>query len=158
MQYTIKAVMPSGKVDPKFGQEFYVQFEEMNDSPALWFKSAPETGSQLDLEQVNGRWKKVKKEWNQSHGAPTGQAAPTAAKAPYKDNSDGMRQGMCINNAANYVNTLQFEKALTDREWASLIHSYAQALYQLGDLKSEADVPENVADVFGPGTTSFSER
>jgi len=69
---------------------------------------------------------------------------------PKKDNSDGMRQGMCINNAANYVNSLEFPQALTDREWASLVHSYATALYILGDLKEAEEITaETVAGVFG---------
>lgn len=149
--FTVKNVMTTGKSNPKFGTEYYVQLNEMADTAKLWFKKAPETDSELELENVNGQWKKVKKEWTPSQSAPVatqGATTPTT-KPAYRDNSDGMRQGMCINNAANYVNSLEFPKALTDREWAELVHSYATALYILGDLKAEAKEAESVAELYG---------
>lgn len=150
--FTVKGAMATGKQDPKFGTEFYVQLNEMADTAKLWFKQAPEVGSTLELEQSKYGWKKVKKEWNPNGPAPTQQATGAPAQSSgrsYKDNSDGMRQGMCINNAANYVNSLEFPKALTDREWAVLVHDYASALYVLGDLKApEAKEAESVGEIF----------
>lgn len=108
--------------------------------------------------------KQVQKEgaWN------NGQRRFNRDKLAYKDNSDGQRQGMCINNAANYVNAN--EKDLTPVAWAEQVWRYANALYNFGDLKKEdvtealdtgtldeiADVPddgrislEDIEDVFG---------
>jgi hypothetical protein len=54
---------------------------------------------------------------------------------PAKDNSDGQRQGMCINNAANYVNSQG--KDYSPADWAERVWGYANAIYSLGDLKKE---------------------
>lgn len=143
--FTVKNAMTTGKSSPTYGTEYYVQVNEMEDTVPLWLKKAPQPGDPLELENVNGKWKKVKKEWNPSQSAPTTAAPARSPRTPYKDNSDGMRQGMCINNAANYVNALEFPKALTDREWATLVHDYATALYALGDLK--APEPANMAEL-----------
>lgn len=51
----------------------------------------------------------------------------------YKDNSDGMRQGMCINNAAAYISD-HTTGILSEKEWAQKVHDYANELYLLGDL------------------------
>jgi hypothetical protein len=147
--FTIKSVMPTGKTSQTYGTEYYTQFSEHEQPFPLWFKKEPEVGTTLEGEVVNGKFKKTKKEWNsqtqQSPRAAT-QSAPSA-KPAYKDNSDGMRQGMCINNAANYVNGLEFEKALTDVEWARTVFSYANALYRLGDLtKTPEDSQEAPAE------------
>lgn len=63
-----------------------------------------------------------------------------------KDNSDGQRQGMCINNANAYV--VANNKNLSAKEWAQLTHSYAQALYSLGDLTKEEAPVEDTASAF----------
>lgn len=153
-EYTVKAAMPTGKTEKKFGSaEYYVQFEEIEDTAALYFMKPPEVGEKLELEKVKGQWKKVKKEYKPSDKTSATPPATTAKSYPsrstYKDNSDGQRQGMCINNATAYVNTLEFKKALTDREWAELVHSYATSLYVLGDLKPNEITAETVAGVFG---------
>lgn len=160
--FTVKSTMPTGKTDPKFGSEFYVQFNEDAQAFPLWFKAAPEIGKEIEGDIINGKFKKVKKEWN-PNPTPTTDNAPTPAasfaKPAYKDNSDGMRQGMCFNNAANFVNTLVFNQTLSDREWADLVFAYAQALYLMGDLNvpKVGSQPENeeedlstVQSVFGP--------
>lgn len=160
--FTIKQVMPTGEESPTYGKEFFVQFSEMDDTVKLWFKKeSPEPGTTVELEKGPKGWKKAKKEWkpNTSNAAAPATGKATAPSKPaYKDNSDGMRQGMCINNAANYVNSLEFEKALTDTEWASTVFSYANALYRLGDLtkapEGSQEVPQSVSDVFGPGATA----
>jgi hypothetical protein len=151
--FTVKSVMPTGKTHATYGTEFYVQFNEVEQAFPLWFKSAPEIGTTVDGEINGGKFKKIKKEYTPEAPATTSSAAP-AARTPYKDNSDGMRQGMCINNAANYVNSLEFPKALTDVEWATTVFSYANALYRLGDLtkaQEGSQVPTTVAGVFGGG-------
>ena len=148
--------MPTGKEHDKFGKEFYVQFNETEQAFPLWFKEAPEIGKQIEGEISNGKFKKIRKEW--TPGTDADPKTASRAKPAYKDNSDGMRQGMCINNAANYINTLEFEKALSDREWAETVHAYANALYRLGDLSMEApevqEAPKDdlstVQEVFGP--------
>lgn len=157
--HTIKSIMPTGKSNDQFGREYYVQFDGIDDVPAFWFKKEPAVGDELDIERnEKGQWKKVKKPWNpngQTAAAKT--ATPAAASKPaWKDNSDGMRQGMWINNAASYVNTLEFPKALTDAEWAQTVFSYASAGYRLGDLnvapEASQDVTEqSAAEVFGHG-------
>lgn len=89
----------------------------------------------------------------------------STSKPAYKDNSDGMRQGMCINNAANYVahNHTDADRAmLNSDEWAKLVWNYANDLYLLGDLGNvqEGDVVNNdvteeaidlsdIKDIFG---------
>ena len=157
MTYTVKSVMPTGKNHATYGIEFYVQFNETEQAFPLWFKTQPEVGSTVDGEIVAGKFKKIKKEYTpQAEAAP---GAPAAAKPAWKDNSDGMRQGMCFNNAANYVATLEFPQALTDAEWAQTVFAYAQALYRMGDLTQPPvatqlpaeEVPTTVAGVFGPG-------
>ena len=164
--FTVKSTMPTGKANEKFGKEFYVQFNETEQAFPLWFKEAPAVGKEIDGEISNGKFKKIRKEWN-ANAAPEGDAkTPAPARVPYKDNSDGMRQGMCFNNAANFVNTLVFEKTLTDREWADLTFAYAQALYLKGDLnvpvegsQQEAKDPiETVKEVFGGGTKLVTPR
>ncbi len=165
--FTVKSTMPTGKANEKFGQEFYVQFNESEQAFPLWFKSAPEIGKEIDGEIKDGKFKKIRKEWN-PNAAPEGDAkGPAPARVPYKDNSDGMRQGMCFNNAANFVNTLVFEKTLTDREWADLTFAYAQALYLKGDLnvpvegsqqEAEPDAADTVKELFGGGTKLVMPR
>lgn len=148
--FTVKSVMPTGKQHNTYGVEFYVQFNEVEQAFPLWFKSAPEVGTTIDGEISNGKFKKIKKEYTPQAETP---ASTPAAKPAWKDNSDGMRQGMCFNNAANYVATLEFPKALTDAEWAQTVFSYAQALYRMGDLtqapEGTQEVPASVAAVFG---------
>lgn len=154
--FTVKGVMPTGKNSPKYGTEFYVQFNEVEASFPLWFKTAPEVGSTIEGEIAGSKFTKIKKEYTPDAATPSTQGG-ASSKPAYKDNSDGMRQGMCFNNAANYVATLEFKQALTDAEWATTVFAYAQALYRMGDLKqlqspenASQDVPATVAGVFGP--------
>ena len=164
--FTVKSTMPTGKANEKFGKEFYVQFNETEQAFPLWFKEAPAVGKEIDGEISNGKFKKIRKEWTPNAADPDPKPV-TGAKPAYKDNSDGMRQGMCFNNAANFVNTLVFEKTLTDREWADLTFAYAQALYLKGDLnvpvegsqqEAAPDPIETVKEVFGGGTKLVTPR
>lgn len=159
--FTVKSTMPTGKKNEKFGQEFYVQFNETEQAFPLWFKEAPAVGKEIEGEISNGKFKKVRKEWKpQEEGGSKSPSGGSPSRSQYKDNSDGMRQGMCFNNAANYVNTLEFGKALTDTEWADIVFSYAQALYRKGDLNvtpegSQEEAKDDLAtvkEVFGGGT------
>jgi hypothetical protein len=136
--YKVLAVKPSGKDDPKFGTEFYVKLDN-DDVARLWFKAAPTVGQELDLEKGPKGYKKVKKEWNPQSGGSTAPASKPFTKAPYKDNSLGMRIGMTVNNAANYVNSLDIRdangepKILTPEEWATTVGSYAIELFHATD-------------------------
>lgn len=151
MTYTVKSVMPTGKEHPTYGTEFYVQFEEDEQAYPLWFKAKPEVGQSVDGEVKDGKFKKIKKEYKPNEQTNVSKKEWTPMR---KDNSDGMRQGMCMNNAANYVTSLQFDSALTDSEWAETVFAYAQALYRMGDLKplesaeNGSDDVSNVQAVF----------
>ena len=168
--FTVKSTMPTGKANEKFGKEFYVQFNETEQAFPLWFKEAPAVGKEIDGEISHGKFKKIRKEWKPQEDGGNSQSggSPAPIRPVYKDNSDGMRQGMCFNNAANFVNTLVFEKTLTDREWADLVFAYAQALYIKGDLNvpvegsqeeaTEKDAVATVKEVFGGGTKLVTPR
>ena len=146
MIYTVKSTMPTGKKNEKFGEEFYVQFEETEQAFPLWFKSRPDAGKEIEGDIVDGKFKKVKKEWNPNPTSSTKESGSPTTKPAWKDNSDGMRQGMCFNNAANYVNTLEFKTALTDVEWADTVFGYAQALYRKGDLNVAPEASQAAED------------
>ena len=160
--------MPTGKANEKFGKEFYVQFNETEQAFPLWFKEAPAVGKEIEGEITNGKFKKIKKEWKPQEDGGNSQSggSPSQNRPVYKDNSDGMRQGMCFNNAANFVNSLVFENTLTDTEWADTVFAYAQALYRKGDLNAapegsqeEANDPvATVKEVFGGGTKLVTPR
>lgn len=159
MKYTVRQATATGKVDPKFGTEYIVHFNEDEREVKMSRQKPVEVGQEENGTIVNSKYGAYFKKdpfvpqapaspASDSTPQPTG--APARSYVPRKDNSDGMRQGMCINNAANYVNSLEFPKALTDREWAELVHSYATALYVLGDLKEADEItPATVAGVFG---------
>lgn len=150
MNVTVKSSMPTGKEDPKFGAEYYVNFNEIPDAVPFWFKKQPETDQPMEIEQVNGKWKKVKKEWPTSAptaNTPGNQPAQSTVKPPYKDNTDGIKQGMWINNAAAFVNNQVHDKVPTPEEWATKVHEYASAGYSKGDLN--APKPSTVAEMFG---------
>jgi len=145
--------------DAKFGTEYIVHFNEDDREVKMSRQKPVEVGQEENGTIVSSKYGAYFKKdpfVPQAQPASTDTAVsagpPTAKPAwvPKKSNSDGMRQGMCINNAANYVNSLEFPQALTDREWASLVHSYATALYILGDLKEAEEITaETVAGVFG---------
>ena len=72
-----------------------------------------------------------------------------------KDNSDGMKQGMCFNNAAQYVASISPEP-LSPNDWAKAVYAYAQSLYSMSDLnqptteeKDISQAPQTVKDIFG---------
>lgn len=138
--YKVSAVKPSGKDDPKFGVEYYVKLDN-DDVARLWFKKEPVVGQELDLEKGDKGYKKVKKEWNPSNPSSTSSTTPSKPfqkSSTFKDNSVGMRIGMCVNNAANYVNSLNIEKdgaphTLSPADWATTVASYAIELFHNTD-------------------------
>lgn len=146
--------MPTGKEDPKFGKEYMVQFEEDNRTVKMSFKKDdPKPGDTEEGEIVDSKYGSYFKRGSSKPAYTPGD------KPAYKDNSDGMRQGMCINNAAAYVNTLDFRtesgepRILTDQDWAEIVHSYANALYQKGDLSMTPEgSQETSANPFEPAS------
>lgn len=161
--FTVKTATPTGKNDPTYGAEYLVQFEEDTRTVKMSRKTVPQPGGVENGQIIDGKYGAYFKK-DPFQPTPGGGAVNPVEKkwTPVKrDNSDGQRQGMCLNNAANYVNTLQFDNALTDREWAQLVHSYATALYRMGDLKDADDqpavtettleeAPKSVQQVFAP--------
>ena len=155
-KYTIQTVIPTGKSDPMYGTEFHVKFAENEGTFKLWYKTPPTEGQVQEGDIDGWKFKKAKKEWDgNSGGSASSASAPpsTTSKSAYqprvyKDNSDGMRQGMCFNNAANYVEAISPEP-LAPADWARAVKAYAQALYLLGDLAAEEVVPptEQVTEV-----------
>lgn len=151
-KYTVESVMPTGKSHETFGTEFHVKFNENQGSFKLWYKNPPTPG-QEQYGTING-WKftKAKREDVPQGGSvspvtssATPAAEPVAYKSKYKDNSDGMRKGMAINNAATYVNAATPEP-LSPEKWAQTVSSYAKALYDVSELE---DVDTTVQDIFG---------
>jgi hypothetical protein len=68
--------------------------------------------------------------------------SPNSGKVPYKDNSEGQKQGMCFNNATLFVNVMseRLETPMTPEEWADAVYTHAQALYLKGELKKVTEV------------------
>lgn len=131
--YTVQNAMKSGKKSDTYGEEYYVKFVESEQTFPLWFKKDP-TGQKIDGEINGSKFKKVKREEPADKPTPAGRPA-------YKDNSDGMRQGMCFNNAANYVTACATE-IVDPKVWAKTVYKYANELYLLGDLgQTEEEAP-----------------
>ena len=147
-KYTVQTAMPTGQQSPQFGTEFHVKFAESEQTFKLWYKNPPTQGQEVYGTIDGWKFKKEKKEWNpSSNSAPAAQGAPSTQGTSSgftrsRDNSDGQRQGMCINNAAAFVNN-NAPNGIEAKDWAKMVHAYATALYRLGDLTKE-DV---VADV-----------
>lgn len=135
MKYTIKAVQPTGKSDPKYGNEYMVQFNEDMRTVKMSRQQPPVVGAEEQGEiKENAYGAYFKKDSNFQGGFKGGAR---------KDNSDGMRQGMCINNAAAYVASVAPEPQAPEA-WADAVFKYATALYRKGDLtQTEEDVVVN---------------
>lgn len=144
MKLTIKEFQATGVSHPTFGDEYMVEFIEHATPVKMSRKTLPVVGEEVYGEiKTNSYGAYFKKDDMQPTAS--GQSVDVGHKAwspMKKDNSDGQRQGMCINNAANYINTQG--KLLTADEWAKAVHSYGSALYRLGDLSMEQ--PEVTAD------------
>lgn len=150
--FTISTVMATGKTSQMFGQEYYVKFAESEQTFTMWFKKDPEQGQKVYGHIEGSRFKKDKRD-DQQQSFSSGQSKP----APKREfNQDGMRQGMCFNNAAAYVLNVS-SAPMTPKEWADAVRSYAKALYDASDLAvdsssdevSEADLAKEAKEVFG---------
>lgn len=152
MQYTVKNVKPTGKADTGYGTPYYVQFEEDDRIVYAQKKSEPQAGDQWDGEIVKDKYNdwKFKKAPFVPNGAaqsttPT-QSGHSFTKPSYKDNSDGQKQGMAINNAAAYVLSTS-QELLSPEEWAKQVTAYAKALYQSSDLSTKESTVDEVVTV-----------
>ena len=148
--FTVSTVMATGKQSQMFGEEFYVKFAESEQTFTLWFKKAPEQGQKVYGHIEGSRFKKDKKD---QQTAGVAQAKP-AQKREF--NQDGMRQGMCFNNAAAYVLNVSSD-LMTPKQWAETVREYAKALYDASDLAVDqsstdtvqADLAKEAKEVFG---------
>lgn len=136
--YTVQNVMPTGKSSPTYGKQYYVKFVESEQTFPLWFKTEPKEGAKIDGEINGSKFTKAKKQ----------EISPATSAPRGRYDSDGQRQGMCINNAANYVNSMATELA-TPEKWAKTVWLYANELYKLGDLgKSvENEAPQSMEEL-----------
>ena len=161
MKYTVKSFAPTGKNDPTYGTEYVVHFNEDDREVKMSRVKPISEGQEENGQIINGKFGAYfKKDAYNPNQAPASQpntssALPKEAKPVWKDNQDGQKQGMCINNAANYVNA-QYEagKPLRASEWAEAVHGYASELYALGDLQPPvvgdlSDAPKNVQELLG---------
>lgn len=142
--YTVQNVMPTGKSHATYGTEYYVKFVESEDTFTLWFKTVPKAGDKIDGTINGNKFTKKKKEFV-SGQTKTGTPAKRTYGAIQADRGDGMRQGMCFNNAAQYVS--DHSSAIENPEvWAKTVFTYAKALYDLGDLNQESE-PQTSAEL-----------
>lgn len=140
MTYTISNLIESGESHETYGTKYIVKFAESPETFELWFKKPPATGSTIEGTIDGTKFKKAK-----TFGSQSGGGQSSTGRKPYKvDNSDGQRQGMTINNAAQYVQHTA-TKPLSPVEWADAVYKYATALYSKGDLKA-VQRAENVSE------------
>lgn len=161
--WTIVNAMETGETDATYGTEYVVKFDEHDKTLNKYFQKKPKAGDKLyGYIETGGKYgdkfKKVQREQTGGFQKNPPSYSKPQAKAAYTPNNDGQRQGMCLNNAANTVNgmTLSSGNTLTPRQWATAVHTYASALYSLGDLKElpmeeASTIPASVADAFGIG-------
>lgn len=161
--YTVKQATATGKVTAKFGTEYIVHFNEDEREVKMSRQKPVEVGQEEHGTIVDSRYGAYfKKDPYNPDLAKTADPVKKQWAPMRKDNSDGMRQGMCMNNAANYVNSLD-TGPLTPKDWAKAVYSFATELYELGDLgykdapediKSQletplSEAPKSVQEVFG---------
>lgn len=149
-QLTIKQVMPTGDTHEKYGKEYHIQFAEVDTPVKKWSTKELAAGDILYGEVKDGKF--VKDEYKPTPGFKAGER-----KRENEARTDGMRQGMCMNNAANYV--AQMFPDLKEKEWAKKVWGYANALYSLGDLDGfdesmtadeTAGMINSIEEVMGP--------
>lgn len=154
-KYTVQTSMPSGKTHQQYGTEYVVKFVENEGTFKLWYKTQPEPGFVQEGTIDGWKFTKAKKEYTPPSGGAGSASAPAPYKKPaYKDNSDGMRQGMCINNAANFVNALAVPE-MDAVAWATMVHTYANELYALGDLTGLPTITAEEIDHTAPAKKVF---
>lgn len=150
-KYTVKQVKPTGKEDATYGTEYHVQFNEDDRVVTVSRKTEVTVGQEFNGEIKDGKFGAY---FKKDPFVPASSAASTSKPSftPRKDNSEGMKMGMCINNAANFVNAIATPE-MTDTDWANMIHAYASALYTLGDLVA-TPAEEPLVDPFADPTTT----
>lgn len=132
--------------DPRGNYKNYVKFTEEAETVYWATKTIPVVGDVVEGTIEQGQYgPKFKRAWNSDN---LGGVAPRVDKS----REDGMRQGMCFNNASQYVLKASEGKTLSPEQWARAVYVYATALYALGDIQldkieevpvhTEADVPE----------------
>lgn len=138
MKYTVKNATQTGKVDAKFGTEYLVNFNEDDRVVKMSRQKPVEVGQEENGTIVDSKYGAYFKKDPYVQQPSGGVVNPTKKEwTPIKkDNSDGQRQGMCLNNAANFVNN-HLGLEVDPKVWAETVHSFATALYNLGDLKEE---------------------
>lgn len=145
MKYTVRQATPTGKSDPKYGSEYIVHFNEDDREVRLSKKDAVVAGQEFDGEIKSNAYgayfKKTQVPYTPQQQAPSG-GVPVAASVKPAYNSDGPRQGMCINNAGAFVNLIG-DPSMNAEDWANMVFTYANALYKLGDLGQATVVPSN---------------
>jgi hypothetical protein len=145
--YTVQNAMGTGKKTKPFengkqASEYYVKFVESEQTFPVWFIDAPNVGTKIEGTINGSKFEKAKKP-QATAGTPT-----SAPNSRGRYDSDGQRQGMCINNAANYVS--EHSTAIVAPEtWAKTVYEYANALYLLGDLGKEPAPAESTGELFG---------
>jgi hypothetical protein len=130
MKYTVKSATPTGKVDPKFGTEYIVHFNEDIREVKLSRQKPVELGQEENGQIVDSKFGAYFKKDPFVRDVPLQDQKPA-----WKDNSDGQRQGNCLTNAANYVLAIS-PNPLKPLDWANAVHQYAEALYQTGGLQT----------------------
>jgi hypothetical protein len=169
-EWTINQAMKTGKVDETYGTEYVVSVNDFTGTFNKYFKKEPKTGDKMyGAIESGGKYGNKFKKADRPDAKPfvstkdgKGNQAPRSYGAQQADKNDGQRQGMAINNAANYINSLSLTtgKQLNARDWSKAVHAYASALYSRGelrqlDLSDEAKVldadqlPQSVQDMFG---------
>jgi hypothetical protein len=133
-KYTVKQVKPTGEAPSSFGTKYHVRFNEDDRTVTVTKKTEVTVGQELDGDikenSYGAYFKSAPREFT---------PAPKAAFTP--KNSDGQRQGMCINNAASFVNVAG-DASMEAQAWADMVHAYASALYNKGDLTAATIPPK----------------
>lgn len=157
-EFTITTSIETGKVDPEWGNEYIIKIAESSDSFKINSKTKPEDGSKIYGTIEQGKWGPWFKRGKNPNAKPyvntkdsRGNEAPRSFGAQQADKSDGMRQGMCMNNAAAYVAAISEGKDLNPRQWSDAVYAYACALYSKGDLKVVEASPISDADLNAAG-------
>lgn len=152
--HTINTLTKTGTSDATYGTEYYVKFNGQNDTFKLWFQKEPEVGTEIEGKIYQGdygmRFKKKPRDPNATPSRTPMKASPKKNPfTPGVNREDGMKQGMCVNNAANYVLKVTELNGieLDPEEWAKKVNQYANALYAKSELSLDPVAAEEVNTV-----------
>jgi hypothetical protein len=144
MKYTLQDYNEKGQ-DARGNHKLYANFKEYeNGTVSVYWavKSLPRLGETFDGEITVGeygpRFSRTFDQNQQSYQRTSANGAPAGRPTSRPDNSDGQRQGMAINNAAQYVKewAIKEGKKLSPAEYAQAVKAYAVAIYTNSDLSS----------------------